>query len=498
MSAMFTLDEVINSVGGTVLYNTVEPVFTTAVDITGVSTDTRTIKPGEVYFALKGIKDGHDYCKQAIEKGAAAIVVSDRNKVPGGACAIVVNDTIEALGQLARHYRFKLNAKVICITGSVGKTSTREMISEVLSNTFKVWATPSNQNNEIGLPKSILSAPADTEVLVLELGMRGLGEIRYLSKIACPDIAVITNVGYSHIERLGSRENIRKAKMEIAEGLVDDGVLIVNGDDSFLFEYAKATLPINHLIGAVSVDHSGDEKKQLNCPLFFSGKNIKFDETGMTFDIETRRINQCRLFPGFRLNLYGIHTVRNAMFACICHSILVNGRQVFEPVSEARADYEMNKIKETLAAHKNIDGRGAVYNTKRYIVINDAYNAAPESMETAFLNLSIIGKGRRMVLALGNMLELGDFAPELHESVGRYCAGYAFDRVFIVGENAEDFIRGAHAVNPDLQIVKCDDTSDVRGKLLDYVEDGDALLFKASHAFGFEDLAFEFIEKGNA
>ena len=145
-----------------------------------------------------------------------------------------------------------------------------------------------------------------------------------------------------------------------------------------------------------------------------------------------------------------------------------------------------------------MDGRGAITETKRYLVMNDAYNASPESMENAFLNFSKKAKGHRKVLALGGMLELGKFAPGLHELTGKSCASYDFDRVFITGENADDFIKGAHMINMKLEIVKCKDTEDVKRRLEDYVRDGDALLFKASHSFGFEIVAKSFIEKGNA
>ena len=251
----FTLDEVISAIEGHPIYNCDEQVFATAVDIEGVTTDTRDMKPGEIFFAIKGENfDGHDYVEQALEAGVVAVVMSDRSKVPEKGITILVEDTVKALGMLAKHYRFKLDCKVIGITGSVGKTSVKEFISEVCATSFKVWKTPANLNNEIGLAKTILSAPSDASVLVLEMGMRGEGQIRYLTNIACPDIAVITGIGYSHIELLGSRENIGRAKMEITEGLRDGGVLVVNGDDPYLLEIAKKELSISHPLAAVSVD----------------------------------------------------------------------------------------------------------------------------------------------------------------------------------------------------------------------------------------------------
>ena len=200
----FTLDEVISAIGGDPVYNTASQVFATAVDISGITTDTRKIEPGQLFFALKGENfDGNEYATEALAKGAVAVVMSDRSKVPSEGISIIVDDTIVALGKLAKYQRFKLGAKVIGITGSVGKTSAKEFISEVAATSFNVWKTPENQNNEIGLAMTILTAPSDTDVLVLEMGMRGKGQISYLTNIACPDIAVITGIGFSHIELLG-------------------------------------------------------------------------------------------------------------------------------------------------------------------------------------------------------------------------------------------------------------------------------------------------------
>ena len=216
---MFTLEEVKKAVGGRFVSKTEGIVFATSIEISGVSTDTRTIKEGELFIALKGENfNGNDYLAKAVELGACALVTDDERAVPEGANAIVVDDTVKALGLLANHYRFKLGCKVIAVTGSVGKTSTRTMITEVLKTGLKVHSTKANNNNEIGMSKTILSAPEDSEVIVVEMGMRGPGQISYLTKIARPDIAIITNIGYSHIGILESKDAILNAKMEICEG----------------------------------------------------------------------------------------------------------------------------------------------------------------------------------------------------------------------------------------------------------------------------------------
>ena len=493
----FTLDEVICAIKGEPVYNTASPVFATAVEISEVSTDTRTIKPGELFFAIKGENyDGHDHVDEAFRKGAVAVVMCDRSKIPSEGITIVVEDTVTALGDLARYQRFKLGAKVIGITGSVGKTSAKEFISEVAATSFKVWKTQDNENNEIGLAKTILQAPSDTEVLVLEMGMRGKGQISYLTKIACPDIGVITGIGYSHVELLGSRENIREAKMEITEGITEGGVLVVNGDDEFLLDYAKKELSINHPLAAVSCDQEKDHNKMRNCMLFFRAINITKDKEGASFDIEAFLAGKTYIRDGFRLNVTGEHNIRNAMIACLCDTVLKIGTA--SDFAEEDAKVQLEKIRNALASHERKPGRGATYRTRDYVVIDDAYNAAPESMKSAFENLNGIVGCKRKIAALGNMLELGQYAPKLHELTGRECAAYGFDKVFITGDNAGDFIRGAKDVDPDIDITRCEDTEEVKKRLEETVEPGDAVLFKASHAFKFEELAGYFRAKGDA
>ena len=483
---MFTLEEVKKAVGGKLISKTEENVFATSIEVKGVSTDTRTIKEGEIFIALPGENfNANDYLGKAMELGACALLTNDEGAVPEGAIAIIVNDTIEALGLLANHYRFKLGCKVIAVTGSVGKTSTRTLITEVLKTGLKVHSTEKNNNNEIGMSKTILSAPEDSEVIVVEMGMRGLGQISYLTKIARPDIAIITNIGYSHIEILESKDNIMKAKMEICEGLTDGGIVAVNSDDRKLFDTCVKELPINNFIAGIQVRDDDD----LPCPLVVSAYDVKETETGMSFGASLNRMGTKSEFSvPFSISTYGESYIRNALFAIFCAYMM--------GITKTREMQE--KIAETISSRSAMDGRGAITETAKYLIMNDAYNASPESMENAFLNFYKKTKGHRRVLALGGMLELGKQAPGLHEMTGKACASYDFDRVFVTGDNADDFIKGAHMVNMKLEIVKCKDTEDVERRLEDYVRDGDAILFKASHSFGFEKVAKSFIEKGNA
>ena len=484
MRKMFSLEEIIRGVNGELINNTGKSVFNSTVFVSGVSTDSRSIAEGELFIALTGDRfDGHDYLAEIRDKGAAAAVVSDRTKVPEGMIAVLVDDTAKALGTLARSYRYKLGAKVICVTGSVGKSSTREMIVKALEPSFKVHGTARNNNNEIGLPKTILEAPEDTEVLVLELGMRGRGQISYLSKIACPDIACITNVGYSHIEILGSREEILLAKNEITDGLVDGGILVVNGDDKYLFDHAVRSLTINNMVAGVFSGNEKESEVKTNCPVYISTRELEINDKGCDFDIRIRKCSEEKEMKGFHLNLFGIHNVRNALFAIFCTCCLSG---------------DIEKAKAALEDYNQMNGRGAVTETKRYTVIDDAYNACPESMEASFYTMSIIGKSKRKVLALGCMLELGDYAPVLHETVGKSCAKYDFDRVYITGDNADDFIRGCHTQKLSFDVVKCKSVEEMDRRMSEYVRDDDIILFKGSNAFGLEKLAASYIERGNA
>ena len=482
---MFTLEEIKREIGGKTVYKTEETVFAAFVNVSGVSTDTRTIKEGEIFFALRGERfNGGEYTKTAVDNGACAVVVDNEEYIPEGSIGIVVSDTTKALGLLAAYYRFKLGAKVIAVTGSVGKTTTRTIIADVLKTGLRVHSTKANNNNEIGMSKTILSAPEDTEILVVEMGMRGKGEISLLTNIAKPDIAIITNVGYSHIGRLGSREDIMYAKMEIADGLTDGGILIVNGDDPKLFEYARKILPINNLIAAVSSSETPIEL----CPECINAYDVNLTDEGTDFKVRITRLGQAIDLGGpVSIRMYGSAGVRNVLFALLCAHIL----------GLAATEGSLSRITEVITSGEAMDGRGAVTCTKKYMIVNDAYNASPESMENAFLNFSMRSKGRRQVLALGGMLELGDYAPELHEKTGRECAKYGFDKIFVTGDNSDDFIRGAHAVDADIDITRCSNSDEVASNLSDYLKDGDAVLFKASHSFGFEKLAEEFIKKGD-
>ena len=475
MRRMFSFDEAVAAVNGTVINR--KGALSGTLFVSGVSSDTRTIEEGNLYVALKGEKfDGHDYVSQAISKGACAVIVNSAAKVPEGGIGIVVNDTLVALGALAEHYRFKIGAKVIAVTGSVGKTTTRDMITAALTPSFKVWSTKKNLNNDIGLPQTILAAPEDTKVLIVEMGMRGRGQIEYLTNIAHPDIAVITNVGYSHIGILGSREEIRAAKCEIIDGLTDNGILIVNGDDDFLFDYVRNIIPLNNGLVAVSV---GEKLKGsvMNCPATVRAFNVK-EHDGMDFEVDLTIGGTRHTINPMHITVGGEHNVRNACVALSCAGIL---------------EADMEKTKKALAEYAPMDGRGKTYHGKDYTIINDAYNASPESMAAAFKNLDTTNPGSRKIAVLGGMLELGEDSARLHKLTGAECGKYEFDKIIVTGDDRDAFISGLKNARPDASVISCKDTEEVSKKIHELIKSGDTVLFKASHSFGFEALSKEFI-----
>lgn len=480
MRKMFYLEEIASAVGGEVVNST--GVANNQIFVSGVSKDTRTINEGDLYVAIVGENfDGHKFCDIALEKGASVLLVSDVKQIPDGSAAVVCEDTVKALGLLAKHYRFKLNAKVICVTGSVGKTTTREMIASAIKASKKVCATKANLNNEIGLPMTILEAPEDTEVLVLEMGMRLRGEISYLTNIACPDIAVITNAGYCHIERLGSREEIRLAKTEIIEGLTDGGILLISSDDPFLFDYVRNILPVGKGLAAVSANGSLEQNIP-NCPVILNARNINLDN-GIEFDIEGAMPGFYREYKGVKLNLNGAHYITTAMFAFACANFV-------------GADEE--KAVKALSEYKEMKGRGQVTKCEDYIIINDAYNAGPESMMASYFNLSVFGGANskvQKIAVLGGMLELGDYAPMLHEMIGKDCGKYHFDHILVTGDNSQDFVKGLLDSDANANYKVCANNDEIKAELKSIVNKGDIILFKASNAFGFEKMALEMVQE---
>ena len=345
-----------------------------------ISTDTRTIQKGDFYLPLKGESfDGEKFIEQAIEKGAAGAFYTSYLSRPAGedlgegAVFVKVPDTLSAYLQLANYRRNKINPIVAAVTGSSGKTTTKELVAAVLSEKYRTFKTPLNHNNEIGFCQTIFEMPDDTEVLVLEMGMRGLGEIELLSKYAEPDITIIANVGTAHIGRLGSRENIAKAKCEIVK--YQRGKYFIAHDD----ELIKKT-----------VDFDGEQN-------YYSISDVKIIDKSADFSKFEYRGNV------YELNVGGDYNIENSLAAIICGSKLGMG---------------VNEIKNGLKKYHPIEKRWEGVNAGDFEIINDSYNANPESMR-AFVD-TIFEHYDNYTLVLGDMGELGVNEINYHRELGEY------------------------------------------------------------------------------
>ena len=431
----------------------------------GISIDSRTVKQGDAFIALRGDRfDGHDFLGAAKAAGAVCAVVE---RVPeDGACGlplILVDDTRAALGRIARSYKGLFRTISVGVTGSVGKTTTKQFIYSVLDTKYKTNETKGNFNNEIGLPLTLLGLTAVHKALVVEMGMNHRGEISYLSKMAEPDISVITNVGTAHIENLGSREAIRDAKMEIVDGMKPGGILILNGDEPLLRD-VQADGICKIYIGIENED------------CLYNAENIRMFDDHMLFDI---RLHDGEIMNDVRVNVIGRHNIYNALVACVCGILL--------GVPE-------EKIRYGLLGYSPVEMRQHIEERDGITIIEDCYNANPESMKAGLDVLSHVaeGKGLRPVAVLGDMLELGNYSREAHFEIGCDVAKRGVKHLVTFGNAAAVIAEGAVSVGmPRENITVITDTENVdeaAGRLKEIIKKGDAVLFKASRALALERL----------
>lgn len=449
--ASFTIDEIGRATKGELLQKG------KANYVSGVSTDTRTIQDGDVFIALKGDNfDGHHFLTTACEKGAGAVIISDKeagNSLPDTVSVFLVTDTKQALEDLAHFHRMRFHVPVIGVTGSNGKTTTKDMITALLSTRFHVCATQKNFNNEIGLSMTLLSMTEKTEVTVVEMGMRGFGQIAELCRIASPTIGVVTNVGTSHIGILGSQANIAKAKGELIEALPADGMAILNGDDP----YVKAMG--NHFAGKVITYGTKEHSTVM-------GKDIHYEES------QTRYT--CAMFDEaykIKLNLLGPHNVYDALAATAVARIL-------------GVDYR--KIQKALADFQPIGQRQTILDVHGISVMDDSYNANPLSMEMAFRSLKQL-PGKHHYLVLGDMGELGAFEEQLHYETGKKAAAIGFDGLITVGPLCRHLARGAREGGMTT-VIETDSCEEAAKELSQLAKPGDIVLVKGSHYMHMEKI----------
>lgn len=455
-----TPDEIAKAVGG--------ELFTYgkgAGDVTSVVYDSREVMDGCLFCAVSGERsDGHDYIKDVVESGAAAVLAS---RIPDGAetfgdySLILVDDTVASLGHLAGYYRQFSRAKAVGVTGSVGKTTTKDFVASVLSESFKTLKTEGNHNNEIGFPMTLFGIEPDCEVAVLEMGMSARGEISFMSNIAKPDVGVITNIGTSHIASLGSRENISLAKLEMVDGMSEDGVLIINGDEPLLTEYKGEIKPEKKLMGIYNKNAD------------YKAVNIRTEQSGMTFDV----LYDGKVAVNVSIPVLGRHNVYNALMAWAVGC-------TFGMTESA--------IRQGLADFVGTEMRQKIYNIGKITVIEDCYNAAPESMRAAIEVLVSKAKtsGGTPCALLGDMLELGENTRLMHDQLGQFAGQMKIERLYCYGEMAETVAEAAIKKGvraDDVYVAKDTSRPDVMAKMIaESIREGDVLLVKASRGVAAE------------
>lgn len=439
----FNLKEIINAIDCEIIHKT--PVLNEEV-LFNISTDTRKLEKGDVYLPLRGENfDGHNFINKAVEAGARGYFTQDKFKINENADFIIyVNNALVAYLKLANYIRNKINPVVIAITGSCGKTTTKEMLYSVFSTQYKTHKTILNHNNEIGLCETMFNMPLDTEICIVEMGMRNLGEIELLSNYSNPDIGIISNIGSAHVERLGTLKNIAIAKCEIVKNLKKDGLFIGAKSDRL-----EQTLDF-------------DGKKILTS--FEDAKNIKIsiDSTSFEYKNEIYEITQ----PGE-------YNVSNA--------ILVIEAALSQNVS-------IENIKKGLISYKPIEKRWEKSVIKDLTFINDSYNANPESMN-AVLKTFLEIYPKPITLVLGDMGELGKDEIMYHKQVGEFLSKYSDIKLLTVGMLARHIAR-----NCTLDSIEFENNEQCAKYIVENIEKNSTILLKASRSMKFEQI-IEMVEK---
>lgn len=418
-----------------------------------VSIDSRESKKEDLFIPIIGESlDGHKFMENAYENGARTFLIDENHEFDGDDINLIsVKDTTLALGDLAKGYRDNFDIPFIAITGSVGKTSTKDIIYSVLSSKYKTLKTMENYNNNIGLPRTLLSLE-DEEIAVIEMGMDKKGELDYLSKLVTPDVAVITNIGMSHIEHFENQDGIFHAKMEITNGLKDGGTLIINGDDKYL----------------KTLKNKKHDYKLITC-----GFEEDNDIYCKSYELKDNQIEFIAIYDGeehkFTINSIAKHNVLNALFSIAIANIY---------------NIDDKKIQKGLSNFKLSANRLDVIKTDKYTIINDTYNASFDSMKSALEVLN--NYSTRKVAVLGDILELGSYSEEIHRNVGKLIA---CDLLITIGDaskyiNEETNVKNYHFDTKD----------DFYKKEKELLKDGDTILVKASHGIGLLEVV-EYLQK---
>lgn len=426
--------------------------------IKGVTIDSRKIEKGNLFIPFKGEQsDGHKYVEESIRQGAAAALwQSDVPNPPVHLPLIIVENCLLALQELARKYRRELPIKVVGITGSNGKTTTKDMTAGLLSTQYKVQKTEGNFNNEIGLPLTVLGLDEDTDIAVIEMGMSAKGEIEFLTKLACPDAVVITNIGESHLLDLGSREAIAEAKLEILHGLRDGGVAVLNGDEPLLMER------IQQFKGNVDIQTFGR------------------NDTNDLFPTEITQLSQGNRFKinasnaVFELPVLGTHNILNALAAMqIAKYFSISFEKMVKGLAGIKLTHMRMELVEGMQGEK---------------IINDAYNASPTSMMAAIELVSNLKGYKQKILILGDMLELGPQEEQYHYQIGAGLNPLEIDLLFTFGNLGEQIAKGARTVLGDQRVFAYTDKAKLIQEVKQQVNDDTLVLVKASRGMKLEEV----------
>lgn len=442
-----TFEEMLKAVNGEVIVQGTENIFNK------LCIDTRKIAKNNVFLAIKGENfNGNDFVLKALELGASIVIVDevkfDANEVKESGTIIKVENTRKALLDLAKFYRKKLGLKVVGVTGSTGKTSTKDLIAAVLSKKYNVFKTKGNFNNDIGLPLMILELTSDYDVAILEMGMSSLGEIELLADVARPDIGVITNIGLSHIENLKTQENILKAKMEISTFFDEKNVLILNAEDEYLKNINKKGFKVKK----IGYNHEYD--------VYASNIILREDSVKFTANCGDDKFD-------FELPMAGKHNVLNMMLAIdIAKNLNVSLKDMNEGLSNLKAT----------------SMRLETEKTNKITIINDCYNASPDSMKSSIEVLMTKAASRRVAI-LGDMYELGSKTEEAHEEVGSFAKG-KIDLLIVIGENVNNYENGFGSEH----IRKFASKDDFFEEVDNLINKDDVILVKASRGMRFEEI----------
>ncbi|MDL5201051.1 UDP-N-acetylmuramoyl-tripeptide--D-alanyl-D-alanine ligase [Streptomyces sp. ALI-76-A] len=437
-----------------------------SVQVTGpVVRDSREAGPGTLFVAFAGERvDGHDFARAVVQAGAVAVLAAR----PVGVPAIVVEDVQTALGALARHVVRRLGATLVALTGSAGKTSTKDLIAQVLQRRAPTVWTPGSLNNEIGLPLTALSATEETRFLVLEMGARGIGHIRYLAGLTPPKIGLVLNVGTAHIGEFGGRAQIAQAKGELVEALPEDGTAVLNADDPLVRAMASRTKAKVILFG-----ESGEADVR--------AENVRLTDSGQPAFLLHTPSGASEV----TMRLYGEHHVSNALAAAaVAHELGMSAEEIATALSEAGS---LSRWR--MEVTERPDG---------VTVVNDAYNANPESMRAALRALAAMGKGRRTWAVLGKMAELGDESLAEHDAVGRLAVRLNVSKLVAVGGREASWLQlGAYNEGSwGEESVHVSDAQAAVDLLRSELRPGDVVLVKASRSVGLESVAQALVETG--